>query len=67
MFLADNASTHIIIRDKIYFTSLTLKDADVNTVSGITNLIEGSRRANIMCQKGQNFILVMHYILANSK
>jgi len=46
--LANSATTHIILRDKIHFTSLTLKEANVNTISCTINLIEGSRIANIM-------------------
>ena len=45
--LANYATTHTILRDKIYFLELTLIKANVNTISGTTNLVEGSRRANI--------------------
>ena len=45
--LADNATTHTILRDKKYFLELTLIKANVNTISGTTNLVEGSGRANI--------------------
>jgi len=46
--LVDSATTRIIFRDKIYFTILTLKESNVNTISGTANLIKGSGRANIM-------------------
>ena len=45
--LADYATTHTILRDKRYFFNLTLTNASVSTISGISNLIEGSKRANI--------------------
>ena len=52
MCLAGSATTHTILRDKIYFTSLTLEEANVNTISGIANLIEGSRIVNIILPGG---------------
>jgi hypothetical protein len=50
--LADSATTHTIFKDKKYFQQLSLSKAYVNTISGSLNLIEGSRRANIMLPKG---------------
>ena len=50
--LADYATTHTILRDKRYFLSLTLTSDNVSTISGTSNLIEGSRRSNIMLPKG---------------
>ena len=50
--LADYATTHTILRDKRYFLSLTLTSGNVCTISGTSNLIGGSRRANIMLPKG---------------
>ena len=52
MCLTDSATTHTILRDKIYFTSLTLEEAYVNTISSTANLIEGSKRVNIMLPGG---------------
>ena len=49
--LADGAITHTILKDKKYFQQLTLSKAKINTISGSSNLIEGSRRANIMLSK----------------
>ena len=40
--LVDSASTHTIFQDKRYFLSLTLAEANMNTISGRSNLIEGS-------------------------
>ena len=62
--LADYANTHTILRDKRYFLDLTLTNANMSTIYGITNLIEDSERANIMLPKGTRFhINVKLYIL----
>ena len=53
--LADCATTHVILQDKIYFLDLTLTNFNVSTTSGITNLIEGFGRANIMLPNGTRF------------
>ena len=53
--LADCATTHIILRDKRYFLDLTLTNANVSTISSVSNLIEGSRRVNIMLTNGTRF------------
>ena len=46
--LADSATTHTILKDKKHFQSLILCKSNVNTISGSSNLIEGSKRAIIM-------------------
>jgi hypothetical protein len=43
--LADSATTHIILKHKQYFSTMRMMKAKVNTISGSTDLIEGSRRA----------------------
>ena len=45
--LADSASTHTIIKDKKYFSSLKIKDyaGSVSTISGNAKIIMGSGRA----------------------
>ena len=53
--LADYATTYTILWDKRYFLSLTLTSGNVSTISGTTNLIEGSGRSNIMLPKGTRF------------
>ena len=50
--LADNVTTYTILKDKKYFQSLKLCKANVNTISGSSNLIEGSGKAIIMLPKG---------------
>ena len=54
--LADSATTHTILKDKKYFSQLTLVDANVDTISGL-DLIKGSRRLNIMLSGGTTFII----------
>ena len=46
--LANSATTHTILKDKRHFQSLILCKSNVNTISGSSNLIEGSKRAIIM-------------------
>ena len=46
--LADSATTHTILRNQKYFLNLTLLKANVNTISGPTDLIEGFGRAMIL-------------------
>ena len=48
----DSATTHTILKDKNYFKILKLCKANVNTIYGSSNLIEGSRRVIIMLPKG---------------
>ena len=55
--LADSATTHTILKDKNYFKILKLCKANVNTISGSSNLIEGSGRAIIMLPKGTKFCI----------
>ena len=55
--LVDSATTHTILRDKIYFSKLKLDEANVITISGIANLIEGSGRAHIMFPGGAHLII----------
>ena len=46
--LANCATTCTILRDKRYLLDLTLTNANVSTISGTKNLIEGFEIANIM-------------------
>ena len=63
--LTNYATTHTILRDKRYFLDLTLTNANVSTIFGIANLIEGSERAKICYQMELGSISMMHYILKN--
>ena len=55
VYIADCATTHTILRNKRYFLELTLIKANVSTISGTTNLVEGSGRANITLPNGTRF------------
>ncbi|TYH09654.1 hypothetical protein ES288_A07G113900v1 [Gossypium darwinii] len=55
--LTDSATTHTILKDKKYFSHLTMSNAHVNTISGSSKLIEGSGRAIILLPKGTKFII----------
>ena len=55
--LADCATTHTILREKIYFFNLITTNTSVSTISGTSNLIEGSGRANIVLPNGTRFYI----------
>ena len=50
--LADSATTHTTLKDKKYFQNLILCKANVNTISGSSNLIEDFGRAIIILPNG---------------
>ena len=50
--LADSATTHIVLREFIYFTNFIPKNAPLTTLSGPSNLIEGYGKAIIMLSNG---------------
>ena len=53
--LVDSATTHTILRGQKYFSHITLVEANVNTISGPIDLIDGSGRATIMLPCGMIF------------
>ena len=52
-----------ILKNKKYFCHLVMQDANVSTISGSANIIEGSGRANILLPEEQNCTLRVPYIL----
>ena len=50
--LVDCATTHMILRDKKYFSDFTLAQSNVHTISGSINLIKGYGKATIILPKG---------------
>jgi len=56
-FLVDSATTHTIIKHKQYFSNMRMMKVKVNTILGSADMIEGSRRANIMLPNGIKFII----------
>ncbi len=57
MCLIDSATTHTILRDKKYFSHLTISSANLNTIAGNTKLIEDTGSANIILPKGIKIII----------
>ena len=55
--LADSATTHTILKSKKYFSTLTMLEANVNLISGSTNLIEGFGKTNLILPKGTKFTI----------
>ena len=53
--LVDYATTHTILRDKKYFSNLTLVSFKVQTISSLVDLIKGSGRATIVLSNGTKF------------
>ena len=51
----DCATTHTILRDKKYFSNLTLVSFNVQTISGPVNLIKGSGTPTIVMPNGTKF------------
>ena len=56
--LADSATTHTILRNKKYFSTLMMKRINVSTISGSTNIIEGSGRATIKLPWGTEIKII---------
>ncbi|KAM1067895.1 hypothetical protein ACFX2B_022894 [Malus domestica] len=50
--LADNVTTHTILLEQHYFTNFIPKKAHLTTLSSLSNLIEGYRKARIMLSNG---------------
>ncbi|KAM1628851.1 hypothetical protein ACFX2K_017216 [Malus domestica] len=56
--LADSATTHTVLRERIYFTNFVPKNAPLTTLSGPSNLIEGYGKARIMLSNGTILTIV---------
>ena len=50
--LADSATTHTVLRERIYFTNFIPKNAPLTTLLGPSNLIEGYGKTRIMLSNG---------------
>ena len=50
--LADKATTHTILKSNKFFSCLVMREVNVSTISGTTNIIEGSRRATVLLPRG---------------
>ena len=50
--LVDSATTHTILKNPKFFLNLQIAKANVSTISGMTDIIEGSERVSILFPKG---------------
>jgi hypothetical protein len=55
--LVDSRTTNTILKSKKYFSQLSPVETHVNTISGISNLIEGSGRTCILLSEGTKLII----------
>jgi len=55
--LVDSGTTNTILKSKKYFSQLHLGETNIYTISGTSNLIEGSGRACILLPKGTKLII----------
>ena len=55
--LVDSGTTNTILKGKKYFSQLHLGETNIHTISGTTNLIEGSGRACILLPEGTKLII----------
>jgi GAG-pre-integrase domain len=64
-YLVDSGTTNTILKSKKYLSQLSPAKTHVNTISGISNLIEGSWRAYILLPEGTK--LIINDVLYSSK
>jgi len=50
--LANSATTHTILKSNKFFSCLVMCEVNVSTISGTTNIIEGSGRATVLLPRG---------------
>ena len=55
--LVHSATTHTILKNEKYFTYFQKRSGNVNTISGSTNIIEGSGRAYLLLPGGTKFVI----------
>ena len=64
---ADCATTHTILCVKKYFSNISLVKSNVNTIPGLVDLIQGSRRATIILPRGTKIYINDALYYAKSK
>lgn len=52
--LVDSGSTHTVLKKKRYFSYLTTQKANISTISGVVNIIEGFGKAHVLLPGGTN-------------
>ena len=55
--LVDSGTTNTILKNRKYFYEFHIANANVNTICGTSNLIEGSGKACIVLPKGTQLII----------
>jgi len=50
--LADSATTYTIFKSNKFFSCLVMREANVSTISGTTNIIEGFGRTTVLLPRG---------------
>ena len=55
--LLDSEATHTIMKNREYFSNLKLLQANVNTISETTKLIEGTGKACIILPMGTKLVI----------
>ena len=63
--LLDSGTTHTILKNKEYFSKLTIFQENVSTISGTTKLIEGFEKTSIIFPNGTK--LMINDVLYSSK
>ncbi|GAV88860.1 hypothetical protein CFOL_v3_32281, partial [Cephalotus follicularis] len=56
--IADNTTTHTILQSEKYFSHLIIAKANIGTISGISNLIEGSEMARFVLSNGTQMRII---------
>ena len=65
--IADCATTHTILRDKKYFSNISLVKSNVNTILGLVDLIQGFGKATIILPSGTKIHINDVFYFAKSK
>ncbi|KAJ9561391.1 hypothetical protein OSB04_006551 [Centaurea solstitialis] len=52
--LVDSGSTHTVLKKMRYFSHLTTQKANISTISGVVNIIEGFGKAHVLLPGGTN-------------
>ena len=65
--LIDSATTHTILKDKIYFSSINFISSKVSTIAGPAQIIEGSGRAHLVLPNGTHIFIQTALYSSKSK
>ncbi|KAJ9556932.1 hypothetical protein OSB04_011546 [Centaurea solstitialis] len=52
--MVDSGSTHTVLKKRGYFSQLTIQKANISTISGAVNIIEGFGKAHVLLPGGTN-------------